>query len=60
MEANGLRVALFFSRTYARLLRPTLAEIMAQAPPSATRIRTAFDRLQFAIDECCQEHRLVA
>src|SRR5215212_9244166 len=57
---DGLRIALFFSRTYARLLRPRLAEIMPQAPPAATRIRTAFDRLQSAIDECCQEQRLVA
>jgi hypothetical protein len=28
----GLRIAFFFSRTYARLLRPRLAEIMPQAP----------------------------
>src|SRR5882724_11969152 len=29
----GLRIALFFSRTYARLLRPKLAEIMPAGPP---------------------------
>jgi hypothetical protein len=60
LTPEGLRIALFFSRTYARLLRPTLADIMPQAPPAATHIRTAFDRLQSAIDECCQEQRLVA
>jgi hypothetical protein len=60
LTPSGLRIALFFSRTYARLLRPTLAEIMPQAPPSAARIRSAFDRLQSAIDESCQEQRLVA
>ena len=60
LTPNGLRIARFFSRTYARLLRPTLAEIMPQSPPTAARIRTAFDRLQFAIDECCQDQRLVA
>jgi hypothetical protein len=60
LTPGGLRIALFFSRTYARLLRPTLAEIMPQAPPSAARIRNAFDRLPSAIDECCQEQRLVA
>jgi len=60
LTPGGLRIALFFSRTYARLLRPTLAEIMPQAPPSAGRIRNAFDRLQSAIDECCQEQQLVA
>src|SRR3954451_6883845 len=57
---DGLRIALFFSRTYTRLLRPTLAEIMPQAPRTTTRIRTAFDRLHSAIDECCQEQRLPA
>ena len=34
LTAGGLRIALFFSRTYARLLRPSLAEIMPQAPPA--------------------------
>jgi hypothetical protein len=57
---DGLRIALFFSRTYTRLLRPTLAEIMPQALPTTTRIRTAFDRLHSAIDECCQEQRPAA
>jgi hypothetical protein len=60
LTADGLRIALFFSRTYARLLRPTLAEIMPQAPPTSTPMRTAFDRLQSAIDKCCQEQRLAA
>jgi hypothetical protein len=57
----GLRIALFFSRTYARLLRPKLAEIIpAQAPPVSTPLRVAFDRLTAQIDACCQEQRLVA
>ena len=38
----GLRVALFFSRTYARLLRPILADIAPYAPPGHTHIRAAF------------------
>jgi hypothetical protein len=57
----GLRIALFFSRTYARLLRPKLAEIIpAEAPPVSTPLRAAFDRLTAQIDACCQEERLVA
>jgi hypothetical protein len=57
----GLKIALFFSRTYARLLRPKLAEIMpAQAPPVSSSLRVAFDRLAAQIDACCQEERLVA
>jgi hypothetical protein len=60
LTPGGLRIALFFSRTYTRLLRPTLAEIMPQARPANGRIRNAFDHLQSAIDECCQDQRLVA
>jgi hypothetical protein len=57
---NGLRIALFFSRTYARLLRPKLAEIMPAVPPSQSALRSAFDRLTFEIDACCEEQRLAA
>lgn len=61
LTPEGLRTALFFSRTYARLLRPKLAEIIPKiAPPIPTRLRTAFDRLTTEIDACCQEERLVA
>jgi hypothetical protein len=48
-----------FTRTYARLLRPKLAEIMPAGPPGNAALR-AFDRLQAAIDSCCQEQKLVA
>src|SRR5437870_183789 len=56
----GLRIALFFSRTYARLLRPKLAEIMAVGLPSDLPLRAAFDRLQAEIDHCCEDQKLVA
>lgn len=56
----GLRIALFFSRTYARLLRPKLAEIMPQAPPIRSALRTAFDRLDAEIHACCEEEHLAA
>ena len=57
---EGLRIALFFTRTYARLLRPKLAEIMAVGPPADSPLRAAFDRLQAQIDHCCEEERLAA
>ena len=61
LTPEGLRVALFFSRTYTRLLRPKLAEVIPKiAPPTATPLRVAFDRLNAAIDTCCLEERLVA
>jgi hypothetical protein len=61
LTPEGMRIALFFSRTYTRLLRPKLAEIMpASAPPASSPLRVAFDRLTAQIDACCQEQRLVA
>jgi len=56
----GLRIALFFTRTYARLLRPKLAEVMPAALPGDSSLRAAFDRLQQEIDRCCKEQKLVA
>jgi hypothetical protein len=60
LTPDGLRIALFFSRTYARLLRPKLAEIMPQGPPIQSTLRAAFDRLSAEIDICCEEQRLAA
>jgi hypothetical protein len=60
LTPDGLRIALFFSRTYARLLRPKLAEIMPTAPPIASALRVAFDRLNSEIDACCEDERLAA
>ena len=60
VTATGLRIALFFTRTYARLLRPKLAQIMPIGPPGDSTLRAAFDRLQTEIDRCCREGKLVA
>jgi hypothetical protein len=60
LTSSGLRIALFFSRTYARLLRPVLANIMPQSPPNRSPVRAAFDRLQATIDACCEDQKLVA
>jgi hypothetical protein len=53
LTPDGLRIALFFSRAYARLLRPKLEEIMPQALPNTSALRAAFDRLNCEID-CCE------
>jgi len=58
LTPDGLRIALFFSRTYARLLRPKLAEIMPPAPHQSSALRTAFDRLTREIEACCEDQRL--
>ena len=57
---QGLRIALFFSRTYTRLLRPRLADMMPATPAASGLIRVAFDRLQSAIDAVCEDQKLAA
>ena len=55
----GLRVAMFFTRTHARLLRQGLAHTLdPYAVP--TRLRRQFDLLDDAIDAFVQEHHLAA
>jgi hypothetical protein len=60
LTPEGLRIALFFSRTYARLLRPKLAAIMPLAPPCSSSLRAAFDRLNRELDACCVDQRLAS
>jgi hypothetical protein len=56
----GLRSALFFTRAYARLLRPSLAQVMPPAPPGCGVLRKAFDALETAIDRCYADAKLAA
>ena len=60
LTAQGLKVAMFFSRTYARLLRPGLAEITEPVAPARSPLRAAFDRLQSTIDQRCEDLKLAA
>ena len=46
----GWRVALFFTRTYARVIRPGLAHIVPDAPHLDSALRQ-FDQLETAIDD---------
>lgn len=60
LTASGLRIALFFSRAYTRLLRPGLTDVLS--PPSRvdTPIRAAFDRLDSAILAFAKDSKLAA
>jgi hypothetical protein len=60
LTAQGLKIAMFFSRTYARLLRPGLAEISEPLAPAGSPLRTAFDHLCSVIDQRCQDLKLAA
>jgi hypothetical protein len=56
----GLRAALFFTRTYARLLRPGLAQIMPRAPASPSKLRAQLDKVRATIDTLTEEANLAA
>jgi hypothetical protein len=47
----GWRVAFFFTRTYARLLRPGLAAIVPQAPLLNNCLQLRFDQLERALND---------
>ena len=41
---QGLRIALFFTRSYARVLRPGLSQVTAADLPDKPPLRRAFER----------------
>jgi hypothetical protein len=55
----GLQVAIFFTRTYNRLLRTGLSQIRDPIPTN-TPIRRQFDRLETAITDLVEELNLAA
>lgn len=57
---DGLRAALFFTRTYARVLRPGLSVVLTSAQPNGSTIRRAFDHLADAVNACCDDARIAA
>jgi hypothetical protein len=56
----GLRVALFFTRIYNRLLRPSLAAAFPQLRAIPTALKRAFDALVAEIDTVVDQTHLAA
>ena len=56
----GWRVALFFTRTYARVIRPGLAQIVPNAPPIDSTLQRQFSRLESAMDDWIAQATLAA
>ena len=56
----GLRAALFFTRTHARLYRPVVSEVLAHAPPEERALARHFARIDEEIDKRVQRANLVA
>jgi len=54
----GFRTAFVFSRTYARVLRPVLADVCANAPPIPSPLRARFDSLQILLDQSIDEAKV--
>ncbi len=48
---RGLRIALFFTRTYARLLRPGLSHLRPDAVPDDSPLGQRFSQLETTIDQ---------
>lgn len=55
----GLQVAIFFTRTYNRLLRTGLSE-MCDPVPTDTALRRQFDRLDKTITDMVEQLNLAA
>lgn len=55
---QGLRGALFFTRSYARLVRPGLAIIMANPLPADHNLTRAFNQLDQAMDQYATEAKM--
>ena len=47
---RGLRIALFFTRSYARVMRPGLTELSEMAVPPDSQLRRAADQFEAAMD----------
>ena len=57
---EGLRTALFFTRVYARILRPGLARIAPAAPSGDAVLRPYFAKLEVALDHWIDQAKLAA
>jgi hypothetical protein len=57
---EGLRVALFFTRAYARLIRPGLTQVLPPHVAQPCALQSAVARLEKAMDQFCEQARLAA
>jgi hypothetical protein len=60
LTQRGIQVALFFTRSYARILRPGLAQITGPQWEDCSPVRRSFDQLIRHIDQFVDDAKLVA
>ncbi|MDQ2947074.1 MAG: hypothetical protein M3Y27_14220 [Acidobacteriota bacterium] len=56
----GLRLSLFYTRAYNRLLEPAAARVLAEPSEPPEKSRDSIDRLGAAMDACCRAFHLAA
>ncbi len=56
----GLRLSLFYTRAYNRLLEPAAARVLAAADEPPAKGQESIDRLGEAMDACCRTFQLAA
>jgi len=57
---QGLRIALFFTRSYARVVRPGLSVVTAADLPEDPPLRRAFTQLECAMDQYVAQAKLTS
>ena len=57
---QGLRIALFFTRSYARVVRPGLSQVTAEDLPDDPPLRRAFVQLERAMDQYVAQAKLTS
>jgi hypothetical protein len=57
---QGLRIALFFTRSYARVVRPGLSQVTAGDLPKDPPLRRAFAQLECAMDQYVAQAKLTS
>ncbi len=60
MTPLGLRTAHFYTRLYARALRPGLSHITPVAPAAISALRTTFDKLERVVDRWYEQAKIAA
>jgi len=60
LTATGLRTALFYTRVYARVLRPGLALVSARTPDHRGELSRAFLAAENAVNTWCDQAKIAA
>lgn len=60
LTEQGLKTAMFYTRTHNRILRPGLAQLSPKAPDTNTTLRRRFTAMNDAINSCCDQAKLAA